>query len=456
MAMGGFRRSISCLAAICVASFGAAQFNDKEKSNIQAYWALADRYRICTPESIKNSPYQVRLTPEGSLWLWAYNQKRGLGKVLQTPTPQNEDQREWETWIENKIAYDRYVAQVGANVTNKALGFADQPAATVPSPGPTPEGLRFLVGDAPLFASSVQPSQHEITFHDGVTLKLTDNPAMRPRYAYYRWAEGVMSGGTQVKKLAQSTLDGLFAKALIGESVQRVMKAVSMLEGGFDSINTYDTGFVSVGFIQFACLSKGAGSLGSVLLKEKQTDPVAFEKDFRQFGLDVSNDGQLVALNLAVGENLTGFDAAKMIIKDKRLIAVFQRAGQVSDPFKVAQLLVAKQQYYPEDDTVPLTFGNQTVNTRVGDIFKSEAGIATLMDWKVNTGKFGDLVGKANAIAKDNGLKSASELADYEIDLVRQMRFRKDFLSDASLSQPVAKKRLASRKGSRKSQRRSS
>ncbi|MEQ1932829.1 MAG: hypothetical protein ABL962_02970, partial [Fimbriimonadaceae bacterium] len=449
MAMGGLRRSISLLAALSAATFGLAQFNDSEKGKIQAYWSGQDRYKIGTPEAHKNAPYQVRLTPEGSLWLWAYNQKRGLGKVFQTPAPQNESQREWETWIENKVAYDRYVAQIGANVTNKALGFSEQPTAPVPSPGPVPEGLRFLVGDAPLFASAVQPNLHEVCFHDGVTLRLTDNPAMRPRYAYYRWSEGVMSGGTQVKKLPQATLDTLFAKAGVGDSVQRVMKAVSLLEGGFDSINTYDTGFVSVGFIQFACLSKGAGSLGSVLLKLKQTDASAFNTDFRQFGIDVTSDGQLVALNLATAETTTGLDAAKMIIKDKRLIAVFQRAGQVSDAFKVAQLQVAKDQYYPEQDSVILSLGNQPVTAKVSDFVKSEAGIATLMDWKVNTGKLGDLVGKANAIVRSNGLKSVSELAEFEADLVRQMRFRKDFLGDETLSQPVAKKHRPTSKSSR-------
>ncbi|MEQ1822795.1 MAG: hypothetical protein ABL949_09805 [Fimbriimonadaceae bacterium] len=428
---------------------GFAQFSDQEKSKIQAYWAEQGRYRVSTPEPFQNAPFQVRLTPEGSLWLWAYNQKRGIGKSLQTPAPQNDEQRDWETWIENKVAYDRYVAQVGANVTNKALGYEQQAVAAVPSPGPTPEGLRFMVGDAPLFATTVQPNQHEINFHDGVTLKLTDNPLMKSRYAYYRSSDGVMSGGTQVKKMPQSSLDALFAKASISDSAQRVMKAVSLLEGGFDSINTYDTGYVSVGFIQFACLSKGAGSLGAVLLREKQQSPSSFEGDFRQYGLDVGADGTLLALNLATGESLSGFDAAKMIIKDKRLIAVFQHAGQTSEAFKVAQLAIAYEQYYPSDDTVNLSFGS----AKVSDFIKSEAGIATLMDLKVNTGKVGDLVGKANAIIRANGLKSTSELAEYEAELVRQMRFRKDFLSDETLTQPVSKKRSSSRTTSRKGKR---
>jgi hypothetical protein len=306
-----------------------------------------------------------------------------------------------------------------------------------------------LVGDAPLFAATVQPNQHEISFHDGVTLKLTDNPVMRPRYAYYRWADGVMSGGTQVKKMPQASLDALFAKASITESAQRVMKAVSLLEGGFDSINTYDTGFVSVGFIQFACLSKGSGSLGSVMLRERQDDPGNFETDFRQYGLDVNTDGTLVALNLATGENLTGLDAAKMIIQDKRLIAVFQHAGQTSEAFKVAQLKVAYQQYYPSDEMVTLSLGA----AKISDFIKSEAGMATLMDLKVNTGRMGDLAGKANAIIRTNSLKTVAELAEYEAELVRQMRFRKDFLSDETLTQPVAKKRSPNRGSSRKSKR---
>lgn len=456
----GIYKSLAMTAVLSAAVIGHAQFSDAERTKALAFWAAEGRYEVCTPSQFREAPWQVRLTPQGSLWLWAYNNKLGYGKIFDNPTPKNAEQRTWEDWIATKVAYDRWMAQVGANASNKALGLPEVAVKAQPAPGPIPEGLRFLVGDAPLFASAVQPRQHCVTFPDGVKLNLVDNPDMRERYPYYRAAEGVMSGGTQVKKLPQSELDALFNAAGATGTVQRVMKAVSLLEGGFDSINTYDTGYVSVGFIQFACLGKGSGSLGAVLLKQKTANPSAFDSDFRQYGVDVTNDGTLVAMDPGTGDIATGYDAAKLIIRDKRLIAVFQHAGQVSQTFRVCQLQVAKEQYYPSEDVVTLNLNGQKVSAKVGDFVKSEAGLATLMDRKVNTGSLGNLASIANQIAGANNVNSVDALSQFEGEIVRQLRYRKDYLSDNSLSQPNfgsrnsrnsrSTKAVTSRSGSRK------
>ena len=105
------------------------------------------------------------------------------------------------------------------------------------------------------------------------------------------------------------------------------MRAVSILEGGFDSVNTYDTGYVSVGFIQFASLKEGGGSLGAVLKNFKAADPLAFASDFHRFGVDVDETGHLVVVDPTSGAVATGAEANARIIEDKRLIAVFGRAG---------------------------------------------------------------------------------------------------------------------------------
>lgn len=451
----GFNRSLVLIAALGVAGYGHAQFSDAERAKTIAFWAAQGRYEVCTPSQFKDAPWQVRLTPQGSLWLWAYNNKLGYGKIFDNPTPKNAEQRTWEDWISTKVAYDRWTAQVGANASNKAQGFAEVKVKPEPAPGPIPEGLRFLVGDAPLFASAVQPRQHCITFPDGIKLALVDNPDMRERYPYYRSADGVMSGGTQVKKMPQNELETLFSSAGVSGSVQRVMKAVSLLEGGFDSINTYDTGYVSVGFIQFACLGKGSGSLGAVLLRHKTVNAASFETDFRQFGLDVAADGTLIAMDPSTGDITTGYDAAKLIIRDKRLIAVFQRAGQASQAFRVCQLQVAKEQYYPGDDVVTLNLNGQKTTAKVADFVKSEAGMATLMDRKVNTGNLGNLSAIASSVASANGLNSVDALSQFEGEIVRQLRYRKDYLADSSLSQPnfgsrgSRSKAVTSRKGTR-------
>jgi len=100
-----------------------------------------------------------------------------------------------------------------------------------------------------------------------------------------------------MRSISPDRIDHLFRLAGVEPKVANVMKAVSALEGGFESINTYDTGFVSVGFIQFASLKAGAGSLGVMMLRYKTADSSDFDRDFRQFGVDVTSSGQLAVLD---------------------------------------------------------------------------------------------------------------------------------------------------------------
>lgn len=436
------RRATCLIAAFGAVGAQAAFFDNEERFQIVAYWNADERYTVsCPPEGLKKGPWQVRLTPQGSQWLWDYNKARGLGKVNPTidAGPQTPEQVAYERWIDAKVAYDRYLAALEAQSRNEEFLGAKPPldVKAVHDPGPMPTGLQKLMGSAvPLFASAVQPFWHTIVFDDGMKLEFADNVAMRPRYAYYRFSDGVMSGGASVRKMPQAELDELFKRAGIAPPEQRIMKAVSLLEGGFDSVNTYDTGFVSVGFIQFACLQAGAGSLGQVLLDQKQTDPTAFDRDFRRFGLDVTPSGSLVALDPGSATEFVGAEAARTIIRDKRLIAVFQRAGRISTPFRVSQLRVAKAHYYPANDVVTVEIGGRRIQARVGDIVRSEAGMATLMDRKVNTGKIDPFPAALANVMASYGLSSPLEAASFEYRLISSVRWRKDYLADNSLSKP--------------------
>lgn len=424
------------MAMMGVSALGSAQgFSDQEKAKIMAFWSAPERYQARTPEAIKNAPFQVRLSTEGSLWLWSLDRKRGLAKGEKAT---GEEDRDWDAWIDAKVSYDRWSATVAANRQNRALGFSVPADPAMPAaPGPIPVALQYLVGDAPNLATTVQPKTHRIEFSADEAFDLTDNPSLAAKNQFYRFADGVRHFGTQVKTLPDAELNGLLALAGISEGEKRVFSAVSLLEGGFESVNTYDTGYVSVGFIQFACLGKGSGSLGQVLLTQKRTQPAEFEADFRRFGVDVTGDGALVALNVATGQVVTGYDAARQIIADKRLIAVFHRAGSKSSAFRVAQLRVAKDQYFPASDVVKLTLGGQEVNARVSSFIKSEAGLATLMDRKVHTGSLGNLAAVTNRIALQNGLNSLDDLVTYEADIIRELKHRKNYLGDETLSQPV-------------------
>lgn len=418
----------------------AAMFSEADRQAVLDYWESPERYQVnMAPDAQSNGRWQVRLTPEGSRWIWDFNRARGVGKVAPTADPlAGSPQVEWSKWISAKIAYDRYIAACDARAANEVHFKRPFPEQTmVPGPGSMPASLAAIMPEPQSFAEAVEPKQHTITFHDGKVHKFVDNPNMRANYAYYRFREGVMDAGTSMRKLDAGQLKELLDSAKISGFKKNVFQAVSLLEGGLDSVNTYDTGFVSVGFIQFASLSGGAGSLGQVLLTQKARDGEAFRKDFQRYGLDVKKDGRLVALDLESGVEAAGPEAARLIIKDKRLIAVFQKAGRHSVPHQVAQLLVADRMYYPADDEVIVTAGQKFQTFTVRDFVKSEAGMATLMDRKVNTGNLGPIGEVARTIMETYQLTSVEQLAQYEQELITKLVYRENYLGRSELSQPT-------------------
>jgi hypothetical protein len=437
--MQGRLWTLTLAAAVAAA---APAFTDEERLAAFRYWNEPGRYVVSAPPDVaKTGPWAVRLTAEGSTWLWNYNRARGLAKTPpgQVPGAQSAPEQEYEAWIEAKVAWDRWQAEQFARQANAAATGARPAAATPPPPlpGPIPEGLLQLAGNPPPFASAVTPMRHVVKFDCGMEIAYQDNPPMRPRFAFYRFPQGVMVGGQPVRTMPPRDLDALLKEAGITEQEGRVFKAVSLLEGGFESVNTYDTGFLSVGFIQFATLSGGAGSLGAVLQRMAKDSPREYQESFRRFGVDVTEQGALRVVDPATTAVLVGPDAVRKIIDDKRLTAVFQRAGLQSRPFRVAQLRVAKQQYYPADDAVSVVVDGRIVVGKVRDFVRSDAGLATLMDRKVNTGRVDPLTEVATRFANELKVKSLGDLAPFERELIAALRYRKDYLADASLGQPA-------------------
>jgi len=429
-------------------------FSDEDARKVVAFWAMPDRYTAETPPSAaRDGKWVVRLTPQGSTWLHAVIKARGGPKVPpgQVAPPLTPQQRIWEEWIDRRVAQDRWQASLTAHERNLNDGGLAVPVidlAQAPlNAGPLPDDLAVLVGEPPALAEVVSPRRHTVRFGAGDEYQCTDNPPMRARYAYYRFAEGVMSGGESVRRMPENDLKRLFTRAGIEGSLYRILQSVSVLEGGFDSINTYDTGYVSVGVIQFAALSGGGGSLGRVLLRAKRTDPKAFARDFRQYGVDVTPEGRLAVIDPATGQEFQGPDANLAIIRDKRLTAVFPRAGKKCEPFRVAQLQVAVEDYYPGNDRVTVFVDGNAMTARVNEIVRSEAGLATLMDRKVNTGSLAPFADVLGGLAKELGVRSLSALADFEGRIVTLLRYRKDYLADVTLQQPRDRATLPSRSG---------
>ena len=417
----------------------APTFSNEERAQVISYWNENGRYEIGPRDgSEKNGAWTVRLTPDGSTWLWRY--QRFVMKQPLPPTakgdlvPGDTQSQKWESWVRAKIASDRWRAAQDAARLN---GQNAPPETAPPFPGLIPAALEKSVGAPPPFAAAVAPRKFTVRFDDGYVAQYHDNIAPgNIRYPYYRFAAGVNSDGVSLRKMPPEQIEKLFARAGMTPFEQHVMRAVSLLEGGFDSINTYDTGFVSVGLLQFASLSDGAGSLGELMRFYKRSDTAHFNNDFRRFGLDVADDGTLIALDPATGSETRGADANAKIIFDKRLIAVFQRAGKQSEAFQIAQLRQAKIRFYPADFQISFALNGQQIGGVVSDVVKSEAGMATLMDRNVNVGNIRLLNTVLPQLMSENHLTVLSQLSPYEREIIRRMKWREDFLENVSLAQP--------------------
>jgi|GEM_PF-2352235 len=174
---------------------------------------------------------------------------------------------------------------------------------------------------------------------------------------YLLHENGIKDGGTPVRQLADIHM--LFARAGVTDPMAKnVLIKVSGREGGFDAVNTWDTGYVSVGFIQFTTGETGAGHSLLHVLQRMKTDEARLAKRrghidefahyFTDHGIDVQN-GQLYVRDPATGETRCGAEAVRAIIDDKRVTAIFQDAGVRSTAFKLAQIREAYGAYYLAD-----------------------------------------------------------------------------------------------------------
>lgn len=391
-------------------------WTDAERAGCVTFWNRPGRMRVSLASA------RATLTPEASVWFSA------LGHALRTAPPA--EAAAWKAWADAKLAHDRWDAAQLAGAS---------PADPEPAlPGLIPAALLRAAGDPPPLSAALVPKRYTITLGDGPPLTYVAPIAVSPRYPSYRSAEGVISGGASLKEMPAEELDGLMRAAGLTPFEAHVIGAVSRLEGGFDAVNTYDTGFVSVGFIQFITAAGGDGSLTGVLATEKANAPADFARDFHVRGIDVTPGGLYAALDPATGAELTGADAVQKTIHDPRLVAVFQAAGRRSAAFRIAQIQTAKRGYYPADDPISVTLpGGATLRGRVGDVLRSEAGLATAFDRKVNTGHAAPEVAAAVAsVMAAHGLMTLSDVVPYEREVITLLKYRADFLADKSLTQP--------------------
>ncbi|HEY3332410.1 MAG TPA: hypothetical protein VGK19_20440 [Capsulimonadaceae bacterium] len=211
-------------------------------------------------------------------------------------------------------------------------------------PRSTPATLAIVAGGPAPTAFRGLQSQFAIAL-PGVAQRviLRDHP-VDPDYPYLINPTGVADEGTVVSERPDAA--AIFRAAKLGPEARKVFLKVSEREGGFEAVNTYDTGYVSVGFIQFTTMEAGTGSLISVLERMREQSPKQYAHYFQSFGIDVDANHTLTVVEPGSGAVLHGADAVNAVQHDNRLIAVFYHAGQGSRDFAAAQIGAARERYY--------------------------------------------------------------------------------------------------------------
>jgi len=129
--------------------------------------------------------------------------------------------------------------------------------------------------------------QYDVTLSDKTTYQYKDVIAP-PKYLTH--ATGVNKEGTPLSSWKAKDIDALFDEAGVKDVDQRkAILRVSAKEGGFNAINTWDTGFVSVGAIQFTTGPDGNYNIAKLLQTAKTADAGGFDTYFRNLGIDARN-----------------------------------------------------------------------------------------------------------------------------------------------------------------------
>ncbi|MCU0315259.1 MAG: hypothetical protein MUC92_01560 [Fimbriimonadaceae bacterium] len=406
-------------------------FSESERAEIFAYWNQPGRYSVTSIADGKPGRYRAVYSPEASAWLLTFYRARANGKVKPTelPLPRNSEEAAWDRWIDQTMERDRLAATQTSERLNRGDNNATQPNLRATAP---PTGLLRQFGSPPFFYKPGTPQTHNVTLSD-FAAKYNEAVDVPRKYPYFRFVNGVNVAGSLPNETRLATM---FRLVGMGSKEARVMAAVSRLEGGFDSINTYDTGFVSVGFIQFASLEEGRGSLGLMLAEYKRRDRRGFQRDFRKYGIDITSGGMLVVVDPRTARLAAGPDANQVIIRDKRLTAVFHRAGKVSEGYRLAQIASAARRFFPTNVAFSFNVNGVTLSGKLGDVIQSEAGLAILMDRYVNTGNLGSVPGVLQDVYQSNGVTTLAEARLLELQVLERIVYRRNFLTSGNLSRP--------------------
>lgn len=238
---------------------------------------------------------------------------------------------------------------------------------------------------------------------------------------YAVFPEGLMYAGQSRMELSVSTIQ----EVGLTPAQAAALQFVSVHEGSFDAINSYDRAIFSYGFIQFTGAAAVGGSLNRLLASMEANAPSAFRNVFGRVGIDTEGIGKNATVTVLDdnGNRRRGDDAWLYIQRNIPLYGAFIQAG--FEPSLVREQLRMANDLYVQpalNFKLDVTIGGIRLTVpRIGDILTSEGAMTILVALAINkgTGGMGQIVGPAlSAVAGRQRLQTANALRQIDQRLV--------------------------------------
>jgi len=233
--------------------------------------------------------------------------------------------------------------------------------------------------------------------------------------------EGLMYAGQSRMELSLSTIQEVGLTPMQAAALQ----FVSVHEGSFDAINSYDKAIFSYGFIQFTGAAAVGSSLNRLLASMEANAPSAFRNVFGRVGIDTEGIGKNATVTVLDDDanRRRGDDAWLYIQRNIPLYGAFIQAG--FEPSLVREQLRMANDLYVQpalNFKLDVTLGGIRLTVpRIGDILTSEGAMTLLIALAINkgTGGMGQIVGPAlSDVAGRQRLQTANALRQIDQRLV--------------------------------------
>ena len=296
------------------------------------------------------------------------------------------------------------------------------PTPTPVTPTPIPPATENYLNARQQFVYEVRPDVGfnryllKVPLINGgqIIANLQDNVTRSP---YMVYPQGMMYAGQSAIELDVATIESVGLTA----NQAKALQYVSLHEGKFDAINSYDKAIFSYGFIQFTGSSAVGGSLNRVMASMEAYAPAAFQRIFQRVGIDTEGSGALATTTVLTenGTKLRGDEAWMYIQRNIQLYGAFIQAGfepsLIREQLRMANVLYVQAALNFKLD---VTLGGIRITIpKLSDIITSEAALTAVIALAVNQGVGGmsRLVGTSvSAVATQSGLTSQQNL--HQID----------------------------------------